>query len=265
MRGEIDSRSDDRLLWIRHEEEGIVLVTSVKWTDVAAATLAGETIEIEELQQRLAELASEGPRGYLTEYKVRKLPNPDQAPVALPAGVQASYHAPVSSRIVSIEVDAIPVNLDRDVEPDGLEVFVAAFNEQGIPVPVRGNLYARLWGQRSEPHGSPIRFESLQRWSHPVRQQDFVEGVASYPLRFRTVRPEFDFELWPDALLNVRLGVPGQGNYEATSPVMLRYFNPLRDRLQVYEGSRFFRGELSENVRRENRRLYGLGRGIRSR
>ena len=71
------------------------------------------------------------------------------------------------------------------------------------------------------------------------KEDDYVNGVATFPLRFRNVRPEFDFKLWPDALLNVRFGVPGQGNFEATVPVNLRYFNPYRDRLQVYERQPF--------------------------
>jgi hypothetical protein len=154
-----------------------------------------------------------------------------------------------SRRITSVEVDAVLVNRDRDVEPDGLEIVVAAVDLYGNSVPVRGDIYARLWGERMWPNGSHDRFETLQRWNQPVALHDFRDGVARYYLPFRTVRPEFDVALHPDALLNVRLGVPGAGNFEASVPVHIRHFNPIRDRLQLREGSRFFRNELSEEVR----------------
>jgi hypothetical protein len=254
LRGEIDSKSDTRLLWVRHAEERIVVTTSVAWSAIQSVQLDGAPIEITQLQQQLQQLASEGPKYFLAEHVVKKLQ-------------VADYPSKISTRIASIQVDAILVNLDRDVEPDGLQVAVVALNDQGEPLPVRGNLSARLWGQRSKSTRSllPLKFEELQRWTQSVQREDFVDNVASYALRFRTVRPEFDFELWAGALLNVRLGIHGQGTYEASVPVIVRRFDPFRDSLQQYEGTRFLPGELTENVRRGSSRGIGLGLGIRSR
>jgi hypothetical protein len=95
-----------------------------------------------------------------------------------------------------------------------------------------------------------VRYENLQTWSQPVAPIDFHDGVASYALRFRTVRPESDWRLHSDALVNVRLGVFGQGNFEASVPVAIRKFNPVRDRLQLTRGSRFFPGEVTQAGRR---------------
>ena len=256
LRGEIDSKSSAELLWVRHAQERIVLTSSVAWSAIQSAKLDGNAIEIaalkQQVQQQSLPLAAETPPSFFTKHVVRKMP-------------LATHGSRAPARIVSIQVDAILVNLDRDVEPDGLQVAIIAYNDQGNSVPVRGNLSARLWGQRSNSHGSPLRFEELQRWTQPVERKDFQDDVATFAWRFRTVRPEFDFRLWPDALLNVRLGVPGQGNYEASVPVIVRSFNPFRDRLQQYEGSRFLPNELSENVRRDSRKAILLGRGIRSR
>jgi hypothetical protein len=59
------------------------------------------------------------------------------------------------------------------------------------------------------------------------------------------LEPEFDIELCTAANLNARLGVVGDGSFAATAPVVLREFNPYRDQLQLYEGTRFFPNELS--------------------
>ena len=163
------------------------------------------------------------------------------------------------TRIAALEIEAVLVNLDRDVEPDGFELVIAAIDVHGRAVPVRGSITARLVGERDEEHSGRIRFEELQRWSQPVARADFLDGVASYALRFRTVRPEFDWELIPYALLNVRLGIYGEGNFEASVPVMIRQFNPYRDQLQKYERSRFLRNELSEEVRRRGVAWPGAG------
>jgi hypothetical protein len=167
-------------------------------------------------------------------------------------------------QVSSLEVEAFLVNLDRDVEPDGIELVIAALDDRGDLVPVKGNLYVRLWGERIQPDGALIRFEELQLWSQPVMPVDFTNGVARYAMRFRTVHPAFDLELRPEALVNVRLGVYGQGNFAATAPVELRKFNPFRDRLQLDRGSRYLPNELTEAVRHQRPdRRPNLRRSIR--
>jgi len=248
LRGEIDSRSNHRLLWVRRADDQIVLATSIRWPNVRSATIDGAPVEPSALQQNLQQHVSDGPRMFLAEYFASKIPVTPHAPKSLAVPVPpATQHSGVSSRIASIRVDAVLVNLDRDVEPDGLEVAVMALNTHGVPIPVRGNIYVRLWGHRSKMHGRAREFEELQRWAEPVRREHFIEGAAVYALRFRTLRPEFDLALWSHALLSVRLGIHGQGNFEASVPVAIRHFNPFRDSLQQNEGRRFFREEMPEN------------------
>ncbi len=255
LRGEVDARTTEQHLWIRQEENRITLATQVSWSSVTAAAIDGKNVEVSELLERWPQLASSGSANNLVEA------------MNLDAGLDepclAPRHAP--RRIVAIEIEAYLVNLDRDVEPDGLELAIAAFDDRGDSVPVRGSLTARLVGERDEKRSGKIRFEELQRWSQPVELDDFQEGIASYPLRFRLVRPEFDFELIPYALLNVRLGISGEGNFEASIPVMIRHFNPFRDQLQKYVRSRFLPEELTGEVRRRKVAYPGSGLGAWSR
>jgi len=249
LTGEVDERTSTERLWIRRETNRIVLTTSVPWGSIVAATVDGKPAEVSTLAQMWPPLKSSGPVGIwaLTDGGPRKM-----------AETRAKFR-PKRARIVALEIDAVLVNLDRDVEPDGFELVIAAIDVHGQAVPVRGNISARLVGERDEQHSGRIRFEELQHWSQPVAPKDFLDGMASYALRFQTVRPEFDWELIPFALLNVRLGVYGEGNFEASVPIMIRQFNPFRDQLQKYARSRFLRNELTEEVRRRGVAWPGSG------
>lgn len=245
--GQVDERTDQNSLWIRQEREQIMLTTALKWSEIATASDGEVELPLEQLPDLLQELASEEPKGLL----VRQTIYPDESlcpdcESREPDGLATQRRA---TRIRNVEVEAHLVNLDRDVEPDGLELVVAAIDENGYPVPVRGSLYVRLWGERIKPRGALVRYEQLQQWTQRVDRDDFIEDVASYLLRFRTVQPEFDLGLSPDALVHVKLSVFGQGSYEASVPVMVRKFNPVRDRLQLTRGERFFPNESTQNGR----------------
>ena len=250
LSGVVDARTDAQQLWLRLEEEGIILSTSVEWNMVGMATIDGREVTAEELRQQANQLASPQAKGFLVEYgpALKSIQTQD-----LPDGV---------GRITSLEIEARLVNLDRTVEPDGFEIAIAAIDDLGQQVPVRGNLYIRLQGERNVHHSGRIRFEDLERWSQPVSPHDFEDGVAVYAVKFRDFAPEFDDELRPEAQLNVRLGVFGQGNYSATVPVLLWEFSPFRDRLQMFEGSRFFRDEVTRRPRHLNTDPPGIYRKV---
>jgi len=249
--GEVDSRTTAEHLWVRQESDGIILATQVRWTSIASAWVDGEPTDVAQLSDRSDQLASETTKLWgRAHFAVSSKQN---VPLPLP------------SRITSLEIEAVLVNLDRDVEPDGYELVIAAVDVHGQSVPVRGNLYVRLMGERNVHHTGRIRFEDLQQWHQPVAPHDFIDGVAAYGLPFRALNPEFDDELRLDAQLNVRLGVFGEGNFAATVPVPLRQFSPYRDRLQMFEGSRFFRDELSGRVRHLDNHTHGIYRRAWSR
>ena len=248
LSGEIDEQTDKQHLWIRQESEQIHLVTAIPWKSIISATDGDANLPLDQLPELLRERITSTAMGFVVE------PATYPSPVV---GVGGSLPMPSFrqrplrlQQVRSIDVEAFLVNLDRDVEPDGFELRVAALDEKDAPVPVKGNLYVRLWGERMQPHGNLVRYENLQTWNQPVAPIDFKDGVASYALPFRTVHPESDWRLHSDALANVRLGVFGQGNFEASVPVELRKFNPVRDRLQLTRGSRFFPGEVTQQRRR---------------
>jgi hypothetical protein len=166
--------------------------------------------------------------------------NPWLAAVPVPmraAPLVAPIRAP---RVRSLTIiDACLVNLDRDAEPDGFAITIAALDEHGQPTAVRGSLGLRLFGQRQPQRTSRLDFATLDQWTVPVREADFIEGVATYELPFRHTAPEFEFPLYPDAILEARLGAFGHGNYAASTQVLLREYSTFRDRLQLFTGKRF--------------------------
>jgi hypothetical protein len=247
LQGEVDERSDGNSLWIRRTEGQVILVVNVAWDAVSSVEIDGEQVEVAQFESDYQRLATAAPATFLTEFE----------PLQLSITPQPLVAERRPGRITSIEVAARIANLDRTVESDGLLVDLAVFDDHGFAVPVRGSLSARLIVERLDQHTGAVSFEEFQRWSAPVSFADFDEGVATLPLRYQRLSPEFRWDLCTAALLNVRLGVAGQGNFEASVPVAIQEFNPFRDALRNQQGSRFFRDELTGNTRHSGpMRLY---------
>ena len=246
LSGTVDSRTDDYTLWIRREENAIVLRVPIAWDNLSTASVDGAAVDVAELRERRAELASAGTTQLIPEVEVGTA-----GAGAKPQALGGTSYWPVSGRMVRVRnleiVHAGLVNLDRDVAPDGLQVSIVAIGDDGAPVVVRGSLRAELHGARralSRERREDVDFDELGRWSERVQAEDFVDGVASYCLPFRTTAPEWEFDLMPDAVLTVQLGASGHGNFSASVPVVLREFNPMRDDLQQYRGTRFLPNEV---------------------
>jgi len=259
LSGEIDQRTDQNSLWVRHEEEKIVLATAVAWSEVASAQLDGQEVDLNALPDLAVAQKNAGPESILAKGPV---PSPLSTPE--PASAETSsepLNPPVvkPKQVVAVEMDAIVLNMDRDVETDGILLALSANNHQGHGVPVRGSLQVRLLGIRTDFHSGETRSEVLQRWSKRVDPRKFQEGIAEFALRYRTIHPEFDEEISNDAMVHARLSVFGQGNFEASVPVQLREFNPFRDNLQLLEGSRFFRSESTSKVPQSRQRSANHG------
>ena len=140
-------------------------------------------------------------------------------------------------------------NWDRDVEADGLYVYVTPLNRQREMVPVNGTVKMRLIGRRPRLHDGHSVFQDVQDWTVPARAADFQGYHAVYRFPFNVVHPEFDLDLFQHGLLNVRLNVQRQGIFEASVPVHLREYNYLRDQLQLLDGQRFFPNESTRRTR----------------
>jgi hypothetical protein len=234
LSGQVDARSDGDQLWLRREQPSIVLVVPTAWSNIASATVAGASVTPLTLKQQYAEFASAGPRALLPQ-------------VELPINAVPTRLAPPIRRVRvrNLEIVCATIaNFDRDVEPDGIEVTIAAVGDDGLPIAVRGTLRAEMYGERRPLYEPEAEFDELARWTQRVQPEDFVDGLATYQLPFRTTAPEWEFDLLPDAILTVLLGAAGHGNYAASAPVVVRKFNPLRDDLQQYRGLRFLPTEL---------------------
>jgi hypothetical protein len=254
LTGEMDPRTDAERLYIRRDEGSISLTASVAWDQIASAELEGRPADINELRQRRTEYVVE-PQGF-GHVEVRRdvgataehQPDPSadlgvtgamlvSPPTAPPPPIAPLVRAP---RVRSLSIlNAGLVNLDHDAEPDGFAITIAALDEHAQPRPVRGSLSVRMFGQRQSQRSSALDFATLDQWTLPVCENDFVDGVATYELPFRRTAPEFQFTLYPDAILEARLGSFGHGNYAASAPVLLREYSTFRDRLQLFTGNRF--------------------------
>ena len=254
LTGEVDEQTDERLLWIRQTKEQIVLTTSVAWSAITSVTDGGEILPLDQLPALLHGQANSEPMGFLVQ-RVAYYALSDCQGDCFPRHSTRRLLPSRPPQVQSLSVEAHLVNLDRDVEPDGLELVIAALDEHGVPVPVKGSLYIRLWGERIRSSGSLDRHEDLEQWTQPVMPADFIDGIASYAIRFRKSHPASDVGLHPEALLNVRLGVFGQGNFSASVPVQIRAFNPFRDRLQLNRGTRYFPGEVTQESQTRTRRF----------
>jgi hypothetical protein len=235
LAGEVDARTDDNRLWVRQQRGDVVLTTSLSWADIASARVDNEAVDVDEVRQR-PELATPAPRWQAAV-------EPAAVEVAAASGVPTTLIKP-QRRVRSVEiVSACLANFDRDVEPDGLAVSITALDDAGIPMPVRGNLTARLYGELRPGSVREVAFGTLDQWTQPVGTDDFDSGLATYELRFRRTAPEWQFDLLPDAVVEVSLLAFGEGQFAASAPLIIRAFNPLRDNQQLLLKSRFLPGE----------------------
>lgn len=252
--GRVDGKTDKEHLWLRQETDRIVLATSVPWRDVVAAESQRKKIDLAEFRKAAVAFAASMPVDLpRRDEHVRK-----EGKQAKTGDIHARPPAHVP-RVTALEIEVMLANWDRDVEPDGYEIVVMPIDSHGHVVPVRGTLSSRLIGERVIDTDRGRAFAgmrrgnglgNLERWSDRVELAHFSPRGAVFRLPFRQVRPEVDVELSADAILNVRLGVFGQGGFEASVPVRIRHYSRVRDRLQLEEGVRFFRNELSERPRR---------------
>lgn len=251
LSGLVDSRTDERHLWLRRETATVLYAQPVAWDAIASATLDGGALEREKLQQQAASLVVAAPEGFLRPASTAK--NDSSASASQEDAAADAPPGAVRQRIRGVAVDSWLYQLDRRVEPDGIAVCVAPLTEAGAPASVRGSLTARLVVARVDSHTGRHRYENAQRWTRPVKAGDFVDGVACFRLPFRRVAPEHDLQLRSQALLHVRLSVAGHGNYEASTGVAIRPLHPFRDSLQLDRGTRFVENEVTAPVDRARR------------
>lgn len=196
VRGRIDPRSDDRFLWLVAEAEGIV---------VASRLTDAQIVRVEP-----SAAPTLPPRWSDTQPH-----DGSDSPQTLPQAVPAEVVPPAdSSRVKSLAVFAHLENWDDDPQPDGLRLYVVPRSDRGELVRTAGTVTARLAVYRGNWRGSRGRFGNEETWSRPIGRNDFGPHGAVVDLPFRNLQPEQDGEILPLAVLDVRLGVPGQGTFD---------------------------------------------------
>jgi hypothetical protein len=247
LEAEVDARTDDELLWLEFTAPGIILRSAVPWGEVAAVWRAGERLSAAELRRQAEQPTTAPPddssSSAAAEWAERGQDAKNQKRTSGARSEHEFGWTAAAGDVQSLQVAAAVSNWDADAEVDGLEVRVRPISASGSLTPVEGLLQVRLMGQRTNGADRQRGFGELARWSRSVRSQDFSRDGAICQLPFRTMRPEVDLDVRSEALVHVRLSAPGQGVFQASTPVRIRTYSLLRDLLQLHEGVRFFVGE----------------------
>lgn len=261
--GDVDARTDAERLWLRREIPGVQLASGFAWDQVKTVRAAGQSYAGRDFLPIAGAIASEG-KSYLRIEPYRQPPSATLAPEApvnervnrQPAGApprlpgfepspepQANEqlrrrHA--EQRVKSLMVEAYLAQWDGDPQPDGLRVFVYPLSADGEIVPVNGQVDLSLLGE-IEKVGSLPDFRELDRGHFTLRKDDFARGPGVVELPFRQFHPDVNFDVARQAVLHARLGVNGQGVFEASDAnVQLRGFSRIRDQLQMFQRRRYF-------------------------
>jgi hypothetical protein len=251
LSGVVDERTTSTRLWLRLTESNIVALSSVDWRDVMRIETRGRDYSAEQFRPLAERQKSNIPANVFV-----KLAGDRDGPVG-DGRRDNAVGSRAAPRVQSVRIDAEVANWDWSAETDGIEVRVYPLAADRMIAPVSGILTVELFGQKITPDQmfEPVRedYSRLDRWSVRLTPVDFGrEGFAPgdsegreavVRLPFRRVHPEFEVDVRNFGQLNASLLVTGQGVYDATVPINLRSFSPIRERLQQSRRSRFFPGE----------------------
>ncbi|MBI3865867.1 MAG: hypothetical protein HY290_28670 [Planctomycetia bacterium] len=235
LTGEVDAQTSRSRLWLRLTEPNIVVLSQVDWGDVARVEANGHRISAEEFLPEAERQKSLVLAGVFAKPRID------------PAESGAADLKRTTPRVRALRIEAELANWDGDAEVDGFEVRVYPLAADRSVVPVAGMLRAQLFGQNITPDQmfEPMRgdYDRLEQWSQRVSVDDFSAHEAVIRLPFRSIHPEFEVDVRNNGQLNASLSVDGHGVYDATVPVTMRTYSPIRERLQQTRRDRFFPGE----------------------
>ncbi|MGE0607926.1 MAG: hypothetical protein AB7O62_12600 [Pirellulales bacterium] len=242
--GEVDHRTNERLLWLRRQEAGIQITSGFAWSEIRNGQWANEVLTTAELRQRALGAGTAG----LAAHEVKSYPSGSLDENRSSRPFDSMYDRPAEQmprRVESLRISACLGQWDDDAFVDGLVIQVFPLDHRGQIVPVNGDLTFTLVGQVVPLSlGSPAQiapqFRELERGSRLVRKRDFAEGPATYRLAFDRLQPERDVNVDWSALLHARLGVFGQGAFRASAvDVPIRDFSHLRNQFQFHTPQRY--------------------------
>ena len=249
--GFVDAKTNEAELVLRFEEGWATLWRPIAWHRIIDAEYNSKIITPEALKQNYHHLSSEGAvEKWL--FSGESLPNqPSPPPVHPPQPTHAYVPDHSADQVRSIVVQASLGNWNRGAEQDGLVVSLFPLNADGQIIPISGTIEFELLGLRRASarsqyvysRGNP--FPSLGRWTRRVYHTDVTSSGVQYRLPFQAYHPEFDLDLAPHGMVQVKLSIPGQGTFSETVELLrIRPFSPFRDIRQQLDGTRFFPNEL---------------------
>lgn len=233
IHGVLDARTDARVLGLAFSESDVLVRRAIPWTEIQTISEENRTLSPERVMQMLTpSMASTSQREFeqasIGSYSEIPSKNPEATPLP---------------RVDHVRAEVIPDNWDRDVEPDGLCLRLLPIGSAGHPIPVQGQLTARLIARRFDEQRRIYRFVELGRWQQLVQPYHVSEEGAMYRLPYRSANPNWQLDVGSEALVHLRLLAQGSGSFEISLPVRLRAVEWARDQQQLTTGSRFFPGE----------------------
>jgi hypothetical protein len=234
LTGVVDAQTTSRRLWLRLTAPNIVALSSVDWREVIRIESQGRDYSVEEFRPEAMQQKSSIPAGIFVR------------PVGKDNDAVINERKP-SPRVQSLKIDAELANWDGDADVDGFELRISPQASDRNVVPVDGVLTVQLIGQNLTPDQmfEPIgeNYSRLERWSTRLSPRNFDGQTAIVRLPFRRIHPEYEVDVRNYGQLNASLSIDGQGVYDASVPVFMRTYSPLRERMQQYNRWRFFPGE----------------------
>jgi len=246
----LDRSTGTEFLVLCWRRSATTITRTVAWDDVSTVELGGVTFRGPEFRQAtLQTLPLLGPPpasvrdGWLLVGRAESLPATPAATTSVPA----ISSPPTCPRLEWLSVEAQLGRWSAAVDPQGLVLCVMPIDDRGQILPVDGVLEVDLIGDLVGAIRPQAPYASIGRWTQRLRPDDFGPQGAVVRLPFQGPRPEFDGRLGTYATVHARLGVAGQGVFEASAtPVRVRTANPLRDRLQHANGQRYYPQEATE-------------------
>jgi hypothetical protein len=252
--GTVNERTSESELWLHFHHPNLQMSAAFRWDQVESAMYFGRTLTPEELYRLAHQLKTAAPPpppfhplhgaelGPL--YDFRSLHGPRSPHGVLPRSFRGirdnldhDYHGPragQTGRVVSLQAIARLAQWDSDAEIDGVELRVQPITSDGRLIPVNGNISASMHAATRPRYESERPTEELERWNESIRAEDFGPDGAIVRLPFRRRWPDRDLNTSNNGRVQVRLGVPGHGTFDATIPLNIRSIDPYRDHQQLY-------------------------------
>ncbi len=263
---EIDARTNEHRLWLRFETAASMILRPIDWAHVDRAVVGAETMDGPTLRQRAGEFktaaaeqpvqptpsspstpiengASTGDGSQKTNWRENEVQR-EQLNLAEMAGHGFGQALLMVPPVRSVRADAYLANWDSDVENDGLIVHVMPISANGGVTAMDGSVEIEWLADHRLGSGETHGFRRIGRWTRRVTLAQCGPSGVCFRLPIQAVHPEFDLDIAPRSVVNIRLVAPGHGVMETTvTDIRVRPYSAVRDALQLRTKRRFFPSE----------------------